>query len=73
MMFAVFLAMSVAIVLSVLGWRRGSLSALAICLVLAVGLFLWEVYSPQYGFRMPWLQGGLNPISVEQTLGEGSA
>ncbi len=21
-----------------------------------MGLFLFEIYSPEYGFRMPWLQ-----------------
>jgi hypothetical protein len=26
------------------------------CLGLSIGLFLFEVYSPEYGFRMPWLQ-----------------
>lgn len=30
--------------------------ALALCFCLAIGLFLWEIYSPQYGFAMPWLQ-----------------
>lgn len=32
-------------------------ASIAICLVLSVGLFLREVYDPQYGFAMPWLQG----------------
>lgn len=40
-------------------WRKDLLSRLAIaaCLLLSIGLFLWEIYSPQYGFAMPWLQG----------------
>ena len=40
-------------------WRRDLLSrlAIAVCLLLSIGLFLWEIYSPQYGFAMPWLQG----------------
>jgi hypothetical protein len=25
-------------------------------MLLAVGLFLWEIYDPSYGFRMPWIQ-----------------
>ena len=29
---------------------------IAITLVGAVKLFLWEVYSPEYGFEMPWIQ-----------------
>ncbi len=28
----------------------------AVALVLAVHLFLWEIHSPEYGFRMPWIQ-----------------
>jgi hypothetical protein len=31
-----------------------------ICLAAALGLtlylFAWEIYNPNYGFRMPWLQ-----------------
>jgi hypothetical protein len=27
-----------------------------VCLALSIGLFLFEIYSPEYGFRMPWLQ-----------------
>lgn len=73
MMFAVFLAMSIAMILSLFGLRRGALSALTVCFVLAAGLFLWEVYSPQYGFRMPWLQGGLYPMPVEQAIDESRA
>jgi hypothetical protein len=26
------------------------------CLALSTGLFLFEIYSPEYGFHMPWLQ-----------------
>lgn len=29
---------------------------LLVCLALSAGLFLFEIYSPEYGFRMPWLQ-----------------
>jgi hypothetical protein len=45
-----------------LAWR-GSGRAAAICalatLALATGLFLFEIYNPEYGFRMPWIQVGL--------------
>jgi hypothetical protein len=35
------------------------------CLVLSTGLFLFEIYNPEYGFRMPWLQVRLNnPLSL---------
>jgi hypothetical protein len=42
-----------------LAWSgRGQLAVAAIlsCLLLSIGEFLWEVYSPEYGFRMPWIQ-----------------
>jgi hypothetical protein len=33
-----------------------------VSIALAVGLFLYEIYSPEYGFRMPWLQTLDNPM-----------
>ncbi len=42
-----------------LGWAgnaRLAAAAILSCLMLSIGLFLWEVYSPEYGFRMPWIQ-----------------
>jgi ABC-type Mn2+/Zn2+ transport system permease subunit len=56
MMVAVFAAMSAALVFGWLGRRREATACLVLSLVLATGLFLWEVYSPEYGFRMPWIQ-----------------
>ncbi len=41
------------------GWRRHgrwSLLFFFASLALAGGLFLYEIYSPEYGFRMPWIQ-----------------
>jgi hypothetical protein len=29
--------------------------------MLCAWLFLWEIYSPDYGFRMPWLQVEASP------------
>lgn len=56
MMVAVLAAMSLALGCGYAG-RRGLAAALfVLCLCLATGLFLYEVYSPDYGFRMPWLQ-----------------
>ena len=43
----------------VLGWfGRGTLAAVALvaCLALYAWEFLYEVYSPEYGFSMPWIQ-----------------
>ena len=56
MMAGIFAALLIALLLNALGlWRLGAFFLL-VCLALSVGLFLWEVYSPDYGFRMPWLQ-----------------
>jgi hypothetical protein len=43
----------------VLGWfGRHGLAAVALvaCLFFFVYEFLWEVWSPEYGFEMPWIQ-----------------
>ena len=37
-------------------FARLAVVCLLVCLALCVGIFLWEIYSPEYGFRMPWLQ-----------------
>ena len=57
MMALIFAALVVAFALA--WFRRPQLAkaVLAVCFALAVGLFLWEIYSPQYGFEMPWLKG----------------
>ena len=56
MMAVVFATMSLALICVWLGWRRSSMALFASSLALAVGLFLFEIYSPEYGFRMPWIQ-----------------
>ncbi|HUC48793.1 MAG TPA: hypothetical protein VMA30_05355 [Xanthobacteraceae bacterium] len=56
MMAAVFATLLLAFILEVAGLRRLAVASLFVSLALCVGLFLWEVYSPDYGFRMPWLQ-----------------
>jgi hypothetical protein len=56
MMTAVFATMLLALILGWFGRRWMALACLGVCLGLSVGLFLYEVYSPDYGFRMPWLQ-----------------
>ncbi len=57
MMLLIFAVLVLAFALS--WWRRDLVARLAIatCLLLSIGLFLWEIYSPEYGFAMPWLQG----------------
>jgi hypothetical protein len=56
MMIAVFATLLIALVLDHSGARRWAATCLLACLILTIGLFLWEVYSPDYGFRMPWLK-----------------
>jgi hypothetical protein len=56
MMAAIFAALLIAFLLNASGLRRLGVFCLLVCLALSVGLFLWEIYSPDYGFRMPWLE-----------------
>jgi MFS-type transporter involved in bile tolerance (Atg22 family) len=56
MMVSVFGTLLLAFVLDLAGHSRLAMSCLCLSFALGVGLFLWEVYSPDYGFRMPWLQ-----------------
>jgi len=56
MMPAVFATLSLALLAAYRGPRWVAALAMLACLALSVGLFLFEIYSPEYGFRMPWLQ-----------------
>jgi len=56
MMVLVFAALLAAFVCGWLHKTAAAIGLLALAFVLAVALFLWEVYSPQYGFAMPWIQ-----------------
>jgi hypothetical protein len=56
MMASIFAVLLIAFILNFSGLRRVAVSCLLVSLALCVGLFLWEIYSPEYGFRMPWLQ-----------------
>lgn len=62
MMAGVFAALLVAFVLDARGSRRFAGVCLGVSLILAIWLFLWEIYSPDYGFRMPWLQVEIYPL-----------
>jgi len=62
MMLAVFATLSLALLADYFGPRWLAVSAILLCLALSVGLFLFEIYSPEYGFRMPWLQVQLDAI-----------
>ena len=56
MMLAVFATMSLALLAGYYGPRQCSVLLMLVCVALAIGLFLFEIYNPEYGFRMPWLQ-----------------
>jgi hypothetical protein len=62
MMAAIYATLLIAFVLDLLGRRRLAACCLSFSFILCVWLFLWEIYSPEYGFRMPWLQVELGPI-----------
>ena len=56
MMAAVFAALLASLVFDFAGRSRAAIACLMLSLGLGVYLFLWEIYSPDYGFRMPWLE-----------------
>jgi Na+/H+-dicarboxylate symporter len=62
MMAAIFAALLAAFVSSWLGRERLAAALFVSTFALAVGLFLYEIYSPEYGFRMPWIQTQLERI-----------
>ena len=59
MMVAIFAAMSLALLAAYRGPRWLALTALLACLALSLGEFVYEIYSPVDGFRLPWLQAML--------------
>jgi hypothetical protein len=63
MMASLFAVLLTAFVLNFSGRGRPAVACLFVCLGLCVGLFLWEIYSPEDGFRMPWLQ-----VDMERTV-----
>ena len=56
MMAIIFATMSAALVTGWFGRRSLAIALVAVALVLAIHLFLWEIHSPEYGFKMPWIQ-----------------
>jgi hypothetical protein len=64
MMTITFAMLLAAFVLSLSGLTRWAMACLVISSAMVVGIFLWEIYSPDYGFRMPWLQVDLGPAVI---------
>ncbi len=56
MMVTVFATMTLALILGWIGRRSWAVALFVFCLALSIGLFLFEIYSPEYGFRVPWIQ-----------------
>ena len=56
MMAAIFAALLIAFILNACGLRGLAVFCLFLSFALGGCLFLWEIYSPDDGFRMPWLQ-----------------
>jgi hypothetical protein len=56
MMTIIFATLSAALVTGWFGRRSVAIVLVIVTLVLSVHLFLWEIHSPEYGFRMPWIQ-----------------
>jgi hypothetical protein len=54
--------MSLALLAGYRGQRWFAVSSMLACLALSIGLFLFEIYSPEYGFHMPWLQVRLDAL-----------
>jgi hypothetical protein len=69
MLLAVFATMSLALLAEYFGPRWFAVSSMLVCLGLSIGLFLFEVYSPEYGFRMPWLQVQLDAAPLAWSRG----
>lgn len=69
MMAATFAALTAAFVLNLGGLRRLAVACLLAGLALGVWLFLWEIWSPEYGFRMPWLQVERSPAGAPGASG----
>lgn len=63
-MAAIFATMLIALILDRSGPRVLAVCCLIASLGLTIWLFLWEIYSPEYGFRMPWLRAMLEIVRV---------
>jgi hypothetical protein len=64
MMAAIYATLLIGFILDLSGYQRFAVSCIFISLVLCICLFLWEIYNPVYGFRMPWLQVEVAPLSA---------
>lgn len=56
MMAGLFAILLVAFLFNLVGLRGLAVTCLVVSLGLCLGIFLWEIYSPETGFRMPWIE-----------------
>lgn len=56
MMTLIFGTLLAALLSAYAGYGRLAVTIIFSCLILSIGEFLWEIHSPEYGFRMPWIQ-----------------
>lgn len=59
----VFAALLLALAAGRFGPRRLAILCVVAFLALFVWQFLFEIYSPEYGFRMPWIRTELAPAA----------
>ena len=62
MITVIFATLLLAFLFGYSGPRWLAMSFVLASLALSMGLFLFEIYSPEYGFRMPWLQVQLDGL-----------
>jgi hypothetical protein len=72
MMLMVFATLSPALLAGYCGPRWVAVLSMLVCLALSIGLFLFEIYSPEYGFRMPWLQVQFDAVPYAWARGDRS-
>ncbi|MCF1708799.1 hypothetical protein L0V05_08230 [Tabrizicola sp. J26] len=65
MMVAIFLTMLAALSFAWARQKDATWVAAGLCLLLTALLFLWEVWSPVDGFRMPWIDTRLERIETK--------
>ena len=68
MMLAVFALLAFALIFAWSDRKFLAVGLMVACLLLAIKQFLWEIHSPEYGYRMPWIQTELleKPIQDRQ-------
>ena len=57
----VFAALLLALAIGRFGPRRLAILCIVLFMALFVWQFLFEIYSPEYGFRMPWIRTEVRP------------